>query len=450
MLKQASFNWALNGSWEEFEEELGRVLRKVALAAPPSPTILNTITKQLAPVTDAFTKAPSWGQGALIGAGIGALGGALTDKKKRLRGLLQGAVVGGGLGALGGYGYGQMGGGSNNSKATNLSKEIPQAGPKGNPQGIFGKAVDTAADVLGTIGQGVGYTGDAVSTALKSPITYGLGGLYGSHLLTNAGKRQVSIVGTPNQIDPGKGVVQTVPSTKSILEALRAGDQSTKDWLNTLIHQHAINPGGGKPPPAPTWKQRLADLVPAALKKTPPAPPPGPATPQRPWVSRPSQYESAKNYQDFISGGNRNPDGTVNFVSGRKTIKVKPEDLAVRHQQNLAHSMGEPKLPNVDATRRKLMLQKGFGRLGSLVSLATFGSGVKDAFSQASPDMTTIAPMKPVFDKTGPGEAGIKNLIEAAKRTADPRASLVSYAERSGWTPEQLKAVYDRMMGVNP
>ena len=59
-------------------------------------------TAQAAPATPAEAKRKGWSgaaKGAVIGAGVGAIGGAIIDKKKPAQGAIIGGLAGAGLGA---------------------------------------------------------------------------------------------------------------------------------------------------------------------------------------------------------------------------------------------------------------------------------------------------------------------------------------------------------------
>lgn len=118
---------------------------------PPAPGFMDQAksfgSDMLGKATGAWNSMPTWGQGALIGGGVGALGGLLTDKKKT-RGLLQGGLMGAGLGALGGYAYNQMGANKppvdlNTPEVKSVLKSPAEARP-----GLVGEVTDAVNNTM--------------------------------------------------------------------------------------------------------------------------------------------------------------------------------------------------------------------------------------------------------------------------------------------------------------
>lgn len=429
ILKKASFDWALKGSWEDFEKELGRVLHKAAkpvapLATSPvpppavtppqgNPSLSAVVGEKLAPVTGAIAGMPRWGQGALLGAGIGALGGALSDKKKRLRGLLQGAVVGGGLGALGGYGYGKAEEFATPAKSIDFDKVIPGGSGQSTAKGPIQKAIESGKD----------YVTDAASQLGTSPFTYGVGGLIGGQMLARSGNKAVSVLGAPNQPKPGKGVVLAVPEAKTIVQALK--NRANQAELDTLVHQQALQDARNNPPAGASRRN------------------PG-------WVSPPTADQSAANYQNLSTGTNNFRGGEVQFHSGNRKFNVKPEALAKIKQLELANQAGHSSLPTVSQANRGLKARRWGGNLIALAGGLVTAKGGLDLLQPGKTDLSKMPAIQPVFDKGGPGDKSIDNLITMFKQTDNPRQALIDYAQRGNWPEKAVKAVYDRMMGVNP
>lgn len=267
---EISLDWAKSGSWDDYQNELDRVLkqadgpltadvgsRAAAISAPPTPPpptgILDQVKgwgNQAAETAGSMWNGmPSWGRGALIGGGIGALGGMLSDKRKG-RGLMQGALLGAGLGAAGGHLYNQFGGGTTSG-----------GGEGGGDAAAPSKSISQhAADMAKA-------TTSGASSALGNSSILSGGALAGGHYLNRSGKQNVEIAGATNpqgEKYPGRPTVVAAPTDDIAMKTLQSNQGGE---LNRVLESLAAGkPGTGAsayriPPEALATNPQLADVV---------------------------------------------------------------------------------------------------------------------------------------------------------------------------------------------
>lgn len=430
-IKQASFDWALRGSWEEFEKELGRMLHKAALTVPKPPSWSTVVSNKLAPATQAFNNAPDWGKGAIIGAGAGALGGLLMDKKKRLRGLLQGALVGSGMGALGGYGYGQVknlanavAGGPPPDYET-ITRDVANPGGGKTNQPNANAAPTEPSLAKQTLDKTLGLSGKVLREAATSPLPYGLGAIYGGKKLIDYSNKGVHVVGSGVQQPAlGPNTIAAHGSRQSILNSIKNDPGVMQDLFSRVIFDRQIK---GLAP-----NNQLTKPTPAEVQ------------------------QNLKNYLTPPKGKTPFWKPEVEIQQGGKKYTIpagSAEDMRIQQQAN---SIGKNSLPSEARVRLKQRAARWAGRgLAGFVGPVVTGAGLLDAGEKALkyPWSTNEAAIKnfgafqPVFD--GPGQRGEKelaNFLSAAKKTADPSQSVADMARRSGWTAEVTKAVMQRLM----
>lgn len=250
---EINLDWAKSGSWDDYQNELDRVLKKAdgdppapaadvssrasMLTQPPAPThtpgvldqVKNWGNQAAGSLGSMWDGMPTWGRGALIGGGIGALGGMLSDKRKG-RGLMQGAMLGAGLGAAGGYLYNQFGGAGASNKGGNEPDEGPSVAQRAK-----GMIHNAARDALSTAG----------TATLGSPVVAG-GTTGAGYLLNQSGKQNVHEAGTPlpeNLRYPNKDVTWAAPSQDIAMTTLQSNRNGE---LNRVIESLAAGkPGSG-------------------------------------------------------------------------------------------------------------------------------------------------------------------------------------------------------------
>jgi hypothetical protein len=274
---QISLNWAKSASWDEYEKELDRVVKRAnppspaglaavgevgaaagALPTPPTPSPTTPppaagfdgmMNNAMSTISNGWKSMPTWGQGALIGAGIGGIGGMLSDKKKT-RGLLSGALLGGGMGALGGYAYDQMGMGSDKAapgagtnKTTTPNFPTEDSSVTGNVR----KVTDTVANKAMDAGKVM--TGDSAGAAA------GIGGL--GYLLNRRGQQNVQTVGAApaTPMFPGKKTISVLPSSSQMEGALKANQNGELE--STLGRMASKQPLPKMPPMTPEELLRI-------------------------------------------------------------------------------------------------------------------------------------------------------------------------------------------------
>lgn len=274
---QISLNWAKSASWDEYEKELDRVVKRAnppspaglaavggvgaaagALPTPPTPSPTTPppaagfdgmMNNAMSTISNGWKSMPTWGQGALIGAGIGGIGGMLSDKKKT-RGLLSGALLGGGMGALGGYAYDQMGMGSDKAvpgagtnKTTTPNLPTEDSSVTGNVR----KVTDTVANKAMDAGKVM--TGDSVGAAA------GMGSL--GYLLNRRGQQNVQTVGAApaTPMFPGKKTISVLPSSSQMEGALKANQNGELE--STLGRMASKQPLPKMPPMTPEELLRI-------------------------------------------------------------------------------------------------------------------------------------------------------------------------------------------------
>lgn len=478
--KQASFDWALNGSWVEFEKELDRVLHKKAIAIPKAPpSLMSVIGDKLAPVAQAFNSAPDWGKGALIGAGAGALGGLLTDKKKRLRGLLQGALVGGGLGALGGYGYNKlqgMGGGGGgkvdyekllgevqfpktlpplqapqtpaapsaaapsaatldpmNAAFGSLGKQQPAASqnnaaattPAAAGPGLVERVTNTP--VYKGLRDAAGLTADALGWGLTEPTTLGLGAAYAGKKLYSSGNKTIQEVTpglNPATIDR-KTTVMVRPSDKAVRNMI----QGSPDVVNDLATRQLM-------------RQQYAGNDPHAT------------------IGKMTPDEAQANWKTYLDP-RKHVGTTVPLDINGQRQHIPAGSLEKHQQQLLAGQLGKSSLPSKSYARAGLAARKGLGALLGAGGLLTSGygaaTGVGNAVDKAikawrgDGELSYLSPFQPVFDGPGgKGQQALEVFINAALKTANPAKEIADMAQRSGWSEATTRHVISRIKGLNP
>lgn len=479
--KQASFDWALNGSWVEFEKELDRVLHKKAIAIPKAPpSLMSVIGDKLAPAVQAFNSAPDWGKGALIGAGAGALGGLLTDKKKRLRGLLQGALVGGGLGALGGYGYNKLQGtGASGSKPNyeqilgevgQFPKTLPPLTPAPAPTAEPTTAAPTAATLdplnaaFGSLGKSqpaaqqnsatanaaankgpgiieqitntpaykgisdaLGYTGDALGFAASNPITLGLGSALAGKKLYASGNK--TIQEATAGLDPTKIDRKTTVMVRPSDAAVRNSIQGRPDIVNDLVTRQLMD-------------QQIKGKDPHST------------------VGQMSRTEAQTNWKNYLDPRKHTAQGVPITIAGA-AHHIPAGSVEAQQQKLLANQLGKASLPSKTRARISLGARKGFGALLGLGGLATSAYGVADGVGRAADsvrntlrggsELGALPAFQPVFDGPGgKGQQALEVFINAALKTANPAKEIADMAQRSGWSEEATRHVIKRIKGMQP
>jgi len=251
---EISLDWAKSGSWEDYQVELDRVLKQAdapvldsaapavggpAAAAtatpPPAPGILDKVkgwgTDAANSVGSMWNGMPTWGRGALIGGGIGALGGMLSDKRKG-RGAMQGALLGAGLGAGAGYLYNQYGGGTGTTS--------------GGGGGASGEGVAPTKTLAQHVADGAKSLTSAANSATGNSSLLAGGSLVGGHYLNQSGKQNVEIAGATNaqgERYPGRPTVVAAPTNDIAMKTLQSNQGGE---LNRALESLAAGkPGTG-------------------------------------------------------------------------------------------------------------------------------------------------------------------------------------------------------------
>lgn len=397
-----SFAWAKSGSWEEYDQEMGRVLKQAlvgspaaalvggpagaAIAPPPTPTPAPGLMDNIASTASkTWNSMPTWGQGALIGGGIGALGGMLSDKKK-MRGALQGALLGGGLGAAGGYAYSQMnpstGGGDAAPKppATTAPPATPPA------KGFWDNATEKALSVGDTATGG---------SAAGSAALIGAGSV-----AKRLGNSKVQVAGAPGSTSDAAADARLVrPTRAQVMKALQLDHNgrlgtATSQLASANPPPRVIGAGGGY---LPTPDQTAAN---ARLINQPGA------------------------------GNLLNRNMPVTMATGNEALKTTPNKLIDQYMKQLEVEAGRKLAPNWQGKPLNTVL-KTVGTGSQILGALGLANKAVNAFGGGAAGPTSIANrigMQP------PTETGLSHLVNTAKGYKAP--DVIEYMNQAGFSPE--------------
>jgi hypothetical protein len=392
---------------------------------------------------------PTWGQGALIGGGIGALGGMLSDKKK-MRGALQGALLGGGLGAAGGYAYSQMNPQSPTvdpakipklqpAAAGNTASASPAAAMIGGPIGarlganpaqveepsLASKITEGVKDTANTV-KSVG--GDALDFAKSIAGTQvGIGALMAGagRYLTNTGLKNTSVVGGPSPKGPYTSTVDVAPSAKMTMESLKYNPQELGNVLTDIA-------GSTKKSPYANLVRNLTpdnnqmQLNQETLKQMGP-------------------YTRAQRLYDATLGKllpNKIP-MQVGAMDINEPLMVTRPQLVAAQNARLAGTEAKSPLRAQDAVERGLAGRRWGGRALTGAGLATAGAGVLNSLkSMAKNTNSTGLPAMPdtqdSWNALAQRLAGQPNAVDLAQQ----------YAQANNWSTVAQQYIKDLLTGA--
>lgn len=408
-----SFAWAKSGSWDEYDQEMGRVLKQAlvgggpaaaaaiggpAAAAtappPPAPGLMDNITGTL---SKGWNSMPTWGQGALIGGGIGALGGMLSDKKK-MRGALQGALLGGGLGAAGGYAYSQMNPSTSTGNVDAAPKPPATTTPPSPPaKGFWDNATEKALSA-----------GDAATggSAVGSAALIGAGSV-----AKRLGNSKVQVAGAPGSSSDASADARMVRPTRA--QAMKALQLDHNGRLGTATSQLAsanpppriIGAGGGY---LPTPDQTAAN---ARLINQPGA------------------------------GNLLNRNMPINMAAGNEALPTTANKLIDQYMKQLEVEAGRKLAPNWQGKPLNTAL-KAVGTGSQILGALGLANKAVNAFGSGAAGPTSIANrigMQP------PTETGLSHLVNTAKGYKAP--DVIEYMNQAGFSPE-LQARALNLLGL--
>jgi hypothetical protein len=414
MSSHLSFDWAENGgSWELLDKAFEQAIQKSAAALPPgyAPPPDGGIMSKI----PGMANMPGWGSGALIGAGVGAIGGALTDKKKRLRGALHGALLGGGVGAAAGHLANPTPAGNNEPPPIDQAEAPPPLTPEQkrfdvSPQarkveGFIGDTYDKTKELLGT---GV----DGLIATAKSPIAWGVGGVMGGRALHRSGSKPVNVLG-----DPGGGTPNAMPDHSTTLKQLGTHNQ----LLDDAVKMHATSQPGNA----------STALVPPGKAGAP----------------TPLTVSSQESHQNLINFNNPNPQtGLVNVQINGKRYQMTQQALNEHYRKAIQAAAGHSNLPTSTGLKRINALKRYGGNTISLAGGALALQGAGNAIRDLSGGRGTTLSKLPT--NIAPNVASVKHILEMAKGATVPKEELQAWLQRAAvenpqWTPKWIQYTTD-------
>lgn len=403
MSSHLSFDWAENGgSWELLDKAFEQAIQKSALAAPPGalppaaptpppPSNSGGILSKI----PGMQNMPGWGSGALIGAGVGAIGGALTDKKKRLRGALQGALLGGGVGAAAGH--------LASPAAPAKQDEPPPFTPVGSKKDVSNPvardAVEWMKNKWDSTKEIAGTGMSAVNEALGSPITWGAGGVLGGRALARSGSKPINVLGSPNG-----GVPNAVPDHSTTLKQLGTSNVMLDDAVKLHATKQPGNAGAALTAPGQT----------------------GAATPLT--------ISPQESHQNLINFNNPDPKtGLVTVQAGGKTYQMTPQQLNEHHRNATQAASGHSNLPTASGLKRTNALKRYGGNAMSGVGALTAGKGILDSVRSMTGGSGGSLDNVPVVV---PSVDAVKNMAQMVRGSANAEQQIRRYGQRANWTPQ--------------
>lgn len=445
MVVDLNLDWAKSGSWDDYQAELDRVLKQadgpgpaaavggpasaVAPVKPPTPGVLDQVkgwgNQAMESAGTMWNGMPTWGKGALIGGGLGALGGMLSDKRKG-RGLLQGALLGGGLGAAGGYLYNQFGGGAGGT-----------TGGGGGTGGAGGEAPknfsQSVKDTVASTARGA--TSLANQAMFDSPVLAG-GALAGGYALNRMGNKPVEVAGATSA--PGKvsapNTIMAAPSNNiaemrlrsneggalsRTLENLAAGKPGTSTAVSpqqleeALFKLHTYDPTKGAP------RDLRASAPPAAPSRGPGLMANVKDTWQTAFRGKPSTLPASR-------------PAPLDLTVGDKQIAATPQDLVTQYQKQLQAQHSRKLVPeNVLKSRLGAQRMAGKGLMG--LGLGSFANQALETYSPSKPDFASRVGNLP------PTPEGIRQAAVQAQDLAPE--NVAAGLHRLGWSEQQVNAL---------
>jgi hypothetical protein len=424
---ELSFEWAKSGSWEQYEQELDKVIRKTAAVGvpgvlplpstgaagaagsapvapkpPAQPGILDqakTFGSGLMDQASAqWGKLPTWGQGALIGGGIGALGGLLTDKRKG-RGLLQGALLGGGLGALGGYAHSQLSPGNRPPADLSALGKAPTATPAAAPgtapqAGWFDKNIATPVSSL---------TNSAVDATKslwdKIPTSAAIagGGYATGGVMSRMGNREArTFLGPETPSTGGLPVDYMRPTADMSLKHLQRSPEAMEPVLDQLARSKS---------PAYAPNMTTPEEAAAAMRA----------------ISRPQRLAGTNSLAGSVTAPH-------DFTSGGNAFQATNKDLINEHMAQLesgANGANVKLHSPMRALRNKLLY--GGGKAVQVGSLAAGLANAAGMGASGSP-VSQLSANMPLNDQTIP-------VLQKAFKQSSPE-EVKQFIERADWLPE--------------